>query len=328
MISSTTPSSSSSSTSSINAFAIRPQLLHQATLTFFWAALFLGSAPCDSFSPRLSLRKPNPTTGFALIYGWDDTCDTDNNEKSGSSSNMLSYIDDTASESCTASGVAVAESLSYDPNRVGSLARLAVAFSPPERALTLDQIEHLDILCVESDRIHIQAMICEDGACVSLSVPIKFPQACGDDSWLEGCVMNHLEQLDKSVPPHLLINNINNNADLLDNIEDTNNLPSWWIPPPTLEFQTECRSMRDILNEAEFSLEITALAQESLDHDVLSLHHDDPVQRVLVAQVGPAGLWFRVQTSTILDVLYPFRGGAVTTIRDLRATILGLVATA
>lgn len=221
----------------------------------------------------------------------------------------------------------------YDPDRVGSLARLAVAFSPPERALKLDQIEKVDILCVEQDRIDIQAIVCEDGACVSLSVPITFPQACGDDQWLEGCVTNRLEQLDRSLPE--ILTNFGTNHNLED---DTVAYPSWWVPPPTPEMNAECRSMRDILNEAEFATEIGALAQESLDNDPSTNYQ---VQRVKVVAVGPAGLYFRVQTmptpeapATVLDVLYPFaaRGGGgnavLLTVDALRATILGLVATA
>jgi hypothetical protein len=62
------------------------------------------------------------------------------------------------------------------------------------------------------------------------------------------------------------------------------------------------------------------------------------VDLVKVAAVGPAGLWFRVKTKNdgtnnnagvVLDVLYPFDGGVpVQTIDALRATVLGLVATA
>jgi hypothetical protein len=45
------------------------------------------------------------------------------------------YTPEEDEESCTTTGSLVAESLSYDPHRVDSLARLAVAFSPLERAL-------------------------------------------------------------------------------------------------------------------------------------------------------------------------------------------------
>lgn len=214
----------------------------------------------------------------------------------------------------------MAERLSYDRERVGSLARLAVAFSPPERALTLDQIETVDILCVERDRIDIQAIVCEDGGCVSLSVPVVFPQVCGEDdqSLLEGCVTNHLEQLDQSLPE--ILSNTRDD-DSFDNL-GTVSFPSWWVDPPP-SMAAECGSMKDILNEAEFASEIGALAQESLSN------HDATAQMVRVAAVGPAGLLFRVKTTKndILDVLYPF-GESLETVDALRATVLGLVATA
>jgi hypothetical protein len=293
-----------------------------------------------------------------LIYGWDDTCDTSDNDNKKTTSTMAPssprgeefYLPD---NSCTTTGAAVAESLSYDPHRVGSLARLAVAFSPPERALSLGQIEKVDILCVEHDRIDIRAIICEDGGCVSLSVPIVFPQACGsidDPLMLEGCVVNHIEQLDRSLPELFrTTQDANSRADLLEDNNDDDrqmNFPPWWVTTPPF-LQMECRTMRDILNEDDFAPEIGALVRTSLDHDITSSHHR--VQMVKVVAVGPAGLWFRVRTTStaplqpppvaattsasdavvvVLDVLYPFGGEPVLTVDALRATVLGLVATA
>jgi hypothetical protein len=276
-----------------------------------------------------------------LIYGWDnDTCDpSSENEKTTTTMVRGDEFYAPDEESCTTTGSLVAESLSYDPHRVGSLARLAVAFSPPERALQLDQIEKIDVLCVERDRIFLRAIICEDGGCVSLSVPVVFPQACNDEnddrSMLEGCVINHLEQLDQSLPE--LFRTQSALADLHDTTNSGVTLPSWWVDPSG-SMAVECATMRDILNEVDFAPEITALAQTSLDtyHDPSSsLHHHHQVDVVKVAAVGPAGLWFRVKTKknadeagVVLDVLYPFGGPPVETIDALRATVLGLVATA
>jgi hypothetical protein len=142
--------------------------------TFTLASAFIG-VPTPRHADvvpveRLALLRTTTTSLSALIYGWEGDDDSDGPTKT--------YSDSSESESfgqCTPHGAAVAESLSYDQKRVGSLARLAVAFSPPERALSLDAIEKVEVICVGQDHIDIQAIICEDGGCITLAVPIKFP---------------------------------------------------------------------------------------------------------------------------------------------------------
>ena len=274
----------------------------------------------------------------ALIYGWDDAVE----ETDESSSLIYSDVEsEVGLAQCSPIGVAVAESLSYDRDRVGSLARLAVAFSPPERKLSLHIIEKVDVICVREDHIDIQAVVCEGGGCISLAVPIKFPYACDSQAeWLEGCVKRNLEELDESAKSTLLTKKTRdeNKQDLQDLclLDSTTDFPSWWVPPACDEaMAVECNQRRTTLNEDEFQSDIIALAQDSLNH--AGDCEGYVVKAAKVTAVGPAGLCFKVRAeyqlsevrpTHVLDVMYPFGGQPLEGVEALRAAVLGVVATA
>lgn len=268
----------------------------------------------------------------ALIYGWEDGPD---DESSSSSSSKYSVLD-TGSTQCTPTGIALAESLSYDQDRVGSLARLAVAFCPPGKGLELDQIEKIDVICVSHDHIDIQAIICEDGGCVSLAVPVRFPHDCesSGEEWMQGCVIRNLDELDVSAQSTLQQKTDQGDASDLASLPVAE-YPAWWISPsrdPAMD--AECVSMRSILNEQDFQQDIIALAQGSLGR---AASEGYIVKAARVAAVGPAGLAFKVRAQYtldadrpmhVLDVMYPFGGEPLNDVDALRAAVLGAVATA
>jgi hypothetical protein len=98
------------------------------------------------------------------------------------------------------------------------LARLAVAFSPPHRALRLRDVESVRVLRLDPSRgiMDLQAVVCEDDGCVTLRVPVAFPEPCPVDDYVEhtqeeaedgggghggvgggiGCVRDNLDRLD------------------------------------------------------------------------------------------------------------------------------------
>ena len=240
----------------------------------------------------------------------------------------MSFKYETELPQCTTEGVAVAESISYDPDRLGSLARLAVAFSPPERALKLDQIERVDILCVSQKHIDIQAIICEDGGCVSLAVPIQFPKACDRGAHLEGCVVGHLDTLDVSAATTL-----STQGQLSWDSNENVAYPNWWVSPTSYDMIQECKNMCDILNDPEFQPEVLALVQEAASTNGVGIGATTDVK---VIAIGPAGFHFKARanamgsstTVQLLDVFSPFGGTPRTTSDDLRAAVLGTVATA
>jgi hypothetical protein len=275
---------------------------------------------------------------FAIIYGWDGD---DTEEDSPTYTNFQSEV---GFDQCSPVGTAVADRLTYDPDKVGSLARLAVAFSPPERALTLADIERVEVICVREDHIEIQAMVCEDGGCVSLAVPVKFPKACQADSeWLEGCVMRNLEFLDEQAEAALLIQEESENdpqdLDELCQLNSKIDYPSWWIPPEcNANLLVDCNNIRGLLNEDEFSQDVGALAQDVLNGwkggEVYT------VKNARIAAVGPAGICLKVRAQYqlqdedgdkpihILDVMYPFGDVPMHDAASLRAAVLGALAAA
>ena len=277
----------------------------------------------------------------ALIYGWDGG----DAGQDASSSPYLDIASDLG-QSCSPVGTAVAEALSYDSQRAGHLARLAVAFSPPERALALDRIERVDVVCVRDDHIEIEAIVCEDGGCVSLSVPVKFPRDChsSESSALEGCVMKNLDELDAEAGSLLQMAEETTKTEAqaahdFDELcvlnERIDNFPSWWVPPECdVTMAADCESIRVLLNDAEFQPDVVALSQDALRK--MKDGEDYKVLQAKVAIVGPAGICFKVRAEFelshdrrvhILDVVHPF-GETMTNVDDLRAAVLGAVSAA
>lgn len=298
-----------------------------------------------------------PTARKALIFGWDG----DEQESTTTASGTPSYLDvgsNLSGESCSPVGTAVAESLSFDSQRAGHLARLAVAFSPPDRALALDRIERVDVLCVREDHIEIEAIICEDGGCVSLAVPVKFPRDCqphnGASGALEGCVMQNLDELDVQAGSLLKVADEARqtnafNTQYFDELSVLNDpiqtLPDWWVPPSSMggygasgymtgtvtnDMASEGESIRALLNDAEFQPDVKALVTDQLR----KLEDGDyAVLQAKVGLVGPAGMCFKARVEMedrsikILDVAYPF-GSTMTSTDELRAAVLGAVSSA
>lgn len=296
---------------------------------------FLVAPALTAIHLETSIQQQQPTitttttSRRALIYGWDDGDDDDGKPVE------TSFRYETELAQCSTEGMSVAESIAVDPDRLGSLARLAVAFSPPERALQLDQIERVDILCVSQKHIDIQAVICEDGGCVSLAVPIQFPKACDVGAHLEGCVISHLEDFDESASTVLAAAQQSKNTDddsaPLDITGPIDEYPSWWEFPTSPSMVSECNNMCSILNEAEFQPEILALVKDAMRKDGEGL-----IPTVAkVARLGPAGFCFKVRAKIespkvvrTLDVFSPFGGASKATVDELRAAVLGTVATA
>jgi hypothetical protein len=279
----------------------------------------------------------------AIIYGWDGE-DTEEEETSPSSS-YFGFDSEFGSESCPPDGMAVAQSLTNDKERMGSFARLAAAFSPPERGISIKDIERVEVICVRDNRIELEAMLCENTGCVSLSVPIQFPTDCGE--WMDsGCVIQNLDALDTRADS-VLVSTMKSNSELnLDNadldelclLNENVAYPSWWVPPEcNADLVADCDNIKALLNEAEFHRDIVALAQDGLSHHVVGQSGDYLVQRAKVATIGPAGICLKVAAlqqsqpgigTQYMDVVYPFGGEPVRDAKALRAVVLGAIAAA
>ena len=340
-----------------------PRLSLLALSAALSSSLLLAS---DAFTSVARMPLPSTATDFssstarkALIFGWDGESEEASSTTAAGTPSYLDVGSDLSGQSCSPVGTAVAEALSYDSQRAGHLARLAVAFSPPDRALAIDRIERVDVLCVREDHIEIEAIICEDGGCVSLAVPVKFPRDCqshqnGATGALEGCVMQNLDELDAQAGSLLKVadeahqTNVYN-TQYFEELSVLNDpiltLPNWWVPPSSMggygasgymsgtvtnDMAAEGDNIKVLLNDAEFQPDVKALVTDQLRR----LEDGDyQVLQAKVGLVGPAGMCFKARVEMedksikILDVAYPF-GSTMTTTDDLRAAVLGAVSSA
>ena len=93
-------------------------------------------------------------------------------------------------------------------DRIGQLARIAAAYSPPERPITVDIIQDVLIAGVGTGRIELVAMVCDEVSmeCLSHLVPVAFMGAAPtvdlckngqfSDEACVGCLIRELEELD------------------------------------------------------------------------------------------------------------------------------------
>jgi hypothetical protein len=190
----------------------------------------------------------------------------------------------------------------------------------------------VEILCVSQKHIDLQAIICEGGGCLSLAVPIQFPKACDMDSQLEGCVVSHLADLDENSASAVLSNaQVEASGQVSWDMGATIDYPAWWIHLTSPEVVSECQSMCSILNDNEFQPEVLALVKEAMKNDWSGFIANE----ARVVRICPAGFCFKAKATSegspavrVLDVFSPFPGAPKASVDELRAAILGTVATA
>lgn len=168
------------------------------------ASGFVPTTSTSSFSGSTSLEKKNRRfrldPNHVIIYGWDGEIEEDD---SGSSP-FLDLDLDFPTPSPAGSNTLLAERITQDQDRTASLARLAAAFSPPERALNVEHITDVSVVDVTHGHIELAALVCDGTSegCVSLFVPVNFKQECppvgfeDHDDELESCIRNNIDALD------------------------------------------------------------------------------------------------------------------------------------
>jgi hypothetical protein len=194
----------------------------------------------------------------------------------------------------------LAESISK--NFVASLARLAVAFSPPDRALRLKNIEKVQVLDMDEKHLDIEAVLCENEECITLSVPVSFPSPCNAGSSLDSlseCIYDNINALDFEATR--MVEKFRHDMDNFEayraeerRYNDLSRshdfeLPHWWVNPIG-ELIAECEFLKKLLNEDEFSKDLRGLACRTMS---AVLGEDFDVQQAAVAVIGPAGLVIR-----------------------------------
>eukprot|EP00549_Striatella_unipunctata_P009564 CAMPEP_0118673300 /NCGR_PEP_ID=MMETSP0800-20121206/242_1 /TAXON_ID=210618 ORGANISM="Striatella unipunctata, Strain CCMP2910" /NCGR_SAMPLE_ID=MMETSP0800 /ASSEMBLY_ACC=CAM_ASM_000638 /LENGTH=254 /DNA_ID=CAMNT_0006568341 /DNA_START=303 /DNA_END=1067 /DNA_ORIENTATION=- len=224
-------------------------------------------------------------------------------------------------------------------DRTGSLARMAVAFSPPEQPVEIKDIEHVDVLSVDDHHIELQAVICETEGCVTLFVPVEFPHACDQDesNGMEECIIENMDELDQLAMQWLEQHDQDSEqakaeAEEEPLVVESNEVlpyPSWWSKP-AMELVDECENIQKILNGDGFQDAVESLVSKELND------RKAVVQKAMVAASGTSGLLMRARVAKldifgdemekiIMDVPVRFHQ-KVTDSESLRSAVLGLMA--
>ena len=151
-----------------------------------------------------------------IIYGWDGEIEEEDHATTMTSNSIDLDLDvSTSSSSSTGRNTLLAERITRDRERTASLARLAAAFSPPERALNVEHITDVSVVDVTHSHIELAALVCDGTSegCVSLFVPVNFKQECPPVGFeddvdsgllLESCVRSNIDALDVDAELNLL----------------------------------------------------------------------------------------------------------------------------
>jgi len=246
--------------------------------------------------------------------------------------------------------------LSSERDILAPLARLAVAFSPPEHAPRLKDITHIEIINVDEKHIELSAVV-SDGqeSCISLFVPVTFPHDCGDsltgDMVETECVLDNIDELDHMAEDKLFAMNMLAEAasreatldhDLSLSKKDSDiDYPDWWEYPLGLSMIEECSTVEGILNDASFADALVDLAIQGLEYSSKSNMETEAVEKAVLVCLGPAGFYLRARVvyetngdtkRKIVDVPCPFGIFGTELVADsaddLRAAVLGAVAVA
>lgn len=251
-----------------------------------------------------------------------------------------------------------------NPLQKSTLAKLAVAFSPPERRIHLSDIETVQLLKIDDDRVEVEAVICDDDGCVTLFIPVDFPHSCrglvGDSE--EECIIENMEELQHVAEGRIVQLEEGFELESLEREhpewrldmrrptkqEVRETLPTWWIVPEDADVPEwaskalieECELIRNLLNSGEFDDEIKELARDGLvfveDGEMYE------IEKAVVADVGPVGFCLRARAflksdmedgvpveskkRCIVELCWPFGGEPATDSSVLRSKVLGAVA--
>ena len=245
--------------------------------------------------------------------------------------------------SMTDEQVHMCEELS-DADHIGALARLAAAFAPPGHALHLLNIQSVSVVGIDETHLDIQTVICGESGCVTVKVPVRFPEPC-DDLHDEECIFHQFEELDHQADDVLLQRKREEDEQLQNELDMTEEraqllrdlyapdgicFPPWWTF--SVDLADECKNIQRLLNGPDFQPEVQALVYTALPDDYLGW----VVDKAVVSQVGPAGLFMRAimvnysinvddTSSQLVDAPLAF-GMVADSVADLRAVVLGAVA--
>ena len=189
----------------------------------------------------------------------------------------------------------IADHISHDRQRVGSLARLAAAFAPSDQPLDIQRLDHVGVHAVDGKHVEIEAIMCDQSDCTSVLVPVVFPHQCNEGGGnientesMEACVIENLEELDDQAK---------NSLELLEELQfPVIQYPEWWISSQSMgdpELVQEALTIQRLLNGEEFANDLRNLVCKALGIDIQQSYL---ISKALVADIGPAGFCFKAIT--------------------------------
>jgi hypothetical protein len=195
--------------------------------------------------------------------------------------------------------------------------------------LQIGQINQVSVRAVAPSHVDIEAIVCEDEGCVSLSVPVPFAQPCGSGfgAKLEECILRNMQLLDDA---QMEVSDGVLTAAEADALRSTDDIeyPQWWVLPQTLAMSRECSTLTTILNEPDFEADILSVARHEM-RVLLGSDEGITLQRAAVAAVGPAGIVLRAFAlydgeTEMVFVPVPFPA-TVTELSQMREAVLNVV---
>lgn len=289
-----------------------------------------------------SLKRP------ATIIGWDDESNSYTSSFDEPSNGILGGYDPWSNHLTS-----IADSISQSTEQTASLARLAVAFSPPEHSIKLEDITQIQVIQVSNSHMDLSAVVCDESQCVTIFVPVPFQHDCSgccdsDHSSTEACVLNNINELDVEAQQLLNQRNLGSpqeEKELLRSLYDSSNLqyPSWWVSPQTYEMSEESLHITNTLNQDGFQNQLQALAKKGLESTQDGYLFE--VKRAAVCSIGSAGFYLRAiavprdeissqapldkeSLCTVLEIPIPFSTHQTSMISDaasLRSAVLEAV---
>jgi hypothetical protein len=195
--------------------------------------------------------------------------------------------------------------------------------------LQIGQINQVSVRDVSPSHVDIEAIVCEDEGCVSLSVPVPFAQPCGSGfgAKLEECILRNMQLLDDA---QMEVSDGVLTAAEADALRSTDDIeyPQWWVLPQTLAMSRECSTLTTILNEPDFEADILSVARHEM-RVLLGSDEGITLQRAAVAAVGPSGIVLRAFAlydgeTEMVFVPVPFPA-TVTELSQMREAVLDVV---
>lgn len=252
--------------------------------------------------------------------------------------------------------VMLAERITLDEEKTCKLARLAVAFSPPEQRLTMKHLDSVQVVCVDEQHIEISALMCEE-ECVSVLVPLTFPHSCNIDGDMEECVLENVDEMDAVAEVKIseMSERVSEDSEggygVNSDYDNTNivmakapdEFPTWWIQPndqqldlninDSMDLSKECQSIVRLLNEEDFQEDMISLATKGLYDSIGADGFDYQVEKSVVAAVGPVGLFLRAKVKKenedgfrVIEIPIPFGKEPAKDQNAMRSLVLGAVA--